>query len=132
MTRINTISVQELHTKHLVAEYRELPRIFGVAKKAEERGFLPATYKIPDNFTLGTGHVKFFSNKLLFLINRFNDLVAKCQARGINVQHTSVNYNNMPKNKLWFNDWIPTEESKRLIRERIAERIDSKPKAYLN
>lgn len=33
MTRINVVPVTELTDKHLLAEYRELPRIFGASKK---------------------------------------------------------------------------------------------------
>ena len=34
MTRINCVPVEELHQKHLVAEYRELPRVFRLAEAA--------------------------------------------------------------------------------------------------
>lgn len=34
MTRINVVPVEELTTKHLVAEYRENPRVFALAHKA--------------------------------------------------------------------------------------------------
>jgi len=33
MTRINVIPVEELTTKHLVAEYRENPRAFALARR---------------------------------------------------------------------------------------------------
>jgi len=36
MTRINCIPVTELHNKHLVAEYRELPRIFKLARRVDD------------------------------------------------------------------------------------------------
>lgn len=34
MTRINCVPVEELSGPHLVAEYRELPRVFALAEKA--------------------------------------------------------------------------------------------------
>ena len=34
MTRINCIPVEELSTPHLIAEYRELPRVFALAHNA--------------------------------------------------------------------------------------------------
>ena len=37
MTRINVVDVTTLHQRHLVAEYRELPRVFALAHKAYER-----------------------------------------------------------------------------------------------
>ena len=123
MTRINTIPVTELTRQHLIAEYREIGRIFDVAFKAEQRGYTPATYKIPTVFCLGVGHVKFFTNKLNFIENRFNDLVLEMQNRGYNPQFTSLSGKNRPKNPDWFNDWQPTLQSQMLIRERIAERL---------
>ncbi len=41
---------------------------------------------IPDKFKLGTGHVKFFYNKLLYLKNRYTSLYNECIKRGFNVQ----------------------------------------------
>lgn len=34
MTRINVVPVESLYYKHLVAEYREIPRCFSLAHKA--------------------------------------------------------------------------------------------------
>lgn len=39
MTRINLVDPSTLHTKHLIAEYRELPRVFALAEAAAFRGF---------------------------------------------------------------------------------------------
>lgn len=33
MTRINLTLVSELTDQHLIAEYRELPRVFGIVRK---------------------------------------------------------------------------------------------------
>jgi hypothetical protein len=38
MTRINCIPVEEPSAPHLVAEYRALPRVFALARKAAARG----------------------------------------------------------------------------------------------
>lgn len=38
MTRINVVPVSELVDKHLVAEYRELPRIYKAAQKFYDNG----------------------------------------------------------------------------------------------
>ena len=123
MTRINTIPVSELTRQHLIAEYREIGRIFDVACRAEQRGYTPKTYKIPVDFCLGTGHVKFFTDKLVFIENRFNDLVLEMQNRGYNPQFTSLAGKKRPKNPDWYNDWQPTEKSQSLIRKRILERL---------
>jgi deoxyribonuclease (pyrimidine dimer) len=42
MTRINVVPPRELTRQHLIAEYRELPRVFGLVKKAAARGERPS------------------------------------------------------------------------------------------
>lgn len=123
MTRINTIPVSELTRQHLIAEYREIVRIFDVACRAERRGYTPATYKIPTDFCLGAGHVKFFTDKLIFIENRFYELVTEMINRGYKPKFTSLDGKARPVSSEWFNDWQPTLESQTLIRERIAERL---------
>lgn len=130
MTRINTISPSELHTVHLIAEYRELPRVFDLVIKAEQRGFTPSTYGIPKEFTLGAGHMKFFADKLLWLYDRFEKLVEELRHRNINIAYTTLNGKSMPCGQGWWEWWEPTDESKMLIRERIAERIAANPRKY--
>ena len=84
MTRINCVPVEELHQKHLVAEYRELPRVFKLAEAAAKRG----GHSAPANYTLGAGHVKFFYTHLGYCQQRFKQLVAEMVRRGYNPQHT--------------------------------------------
>ena len=38
MTRINLTLVSELADQHLMAEYRELPRVFGAVRKHVQNG----------------------------------------------------------------------------------------------
>lgn len=123
MTRINTIPVSELERQHLIAEYREIGRIFDVACKAELRGYTPESYKIPAEFCLGAGHVKFFTDKLIFIEKRFTDLVNEMINRGYKPKFTSLSSKARPKNPGWYNDWQPTIQSQTLIRSRIAERL---------
>lgn len=66
MTRINS-SINPTD-QHLIAELRELPRIFTSVNK---RLTLNKTFDdIPKEFVLGLGHCKFFYNKLDFLYLR--------------------------------------------------------------
>ena len=123
MTRINVVPPSELHTKHLVAEYRELPRVFKLVREAQARGELPTDKRNPVVYTLGTGHVRFFYNKLMFLFKRQLDICAEMQARGI-----TVNY--QPSLDLfdgihtwWHGDYIPTAGALYLNRERIKDRM---------
>ena len=63
MTRINVgIPPAELVNQHLIAEHREIKRIPNCIAKGKYN-----MDGIPDKFKLGTGHVKFFYNKLLYL-----------------------------------------------------------------
>jgi len=120
MTRINCIPVQELVDKHLLAEYRELPRVFGLARLPTPSGVFPTEY------TLGTGHVKFFYNKLEYLERRFITIVLELTRRGF-----KLSYNTLPdkyftdKNPLLWNDWEPTDEAMQINRDRIHQRLNT-------
>lgn len=116
MTRINTIPPQELCDKHLMAEIREITRIPNTIKTGKA-----IIANIPDTFRLGAGHVKFFYNKLLFLKNRYHNLYDECVLRGFNVSDNKNSFDDLPENLM--NDWVPTDESISLIRERIKERM---------
>lgn len=116
MTRINTIPPQELCDKHLMAELREITRIPNTIKSGKA-----IINDIPDTFRLGSGHVKFFYNKLLYLKNRYYSLYDECLFRGFNVSDNKNSFDDLPKPLM--NDWVPTEESIILIKERISERM---------
>jgi deoxyribonuclease (pyrimidine dimer) len=78
MTRINVVPADELTDKHLVAEYRELPRIFKLVRDRQDKGHTNVTVNrekaMPSTYTLGTGHVLFFYDKLYYLIDRYQEL----------------------------------------------------------
>ncbi len=118
MTRINLVDPSTLHSKHLLAEYRELPRVFKLVEAAERRG---AVLRIPSEYVLGPGHVTFFYNKLWFLHRRFRELVTECQRRGFNVQHTSPPA--IQVQQCWYNDYVPTPEAIELNAARIKDRM---------
>jgi deoxyribonuclease (pyrimidine dimer) len=67
-----------LADQHLVAEFRELPIVLGQMKH------LKFQFKstIPEQFTLGTGHISFFRNKLGYLHNRWNKIKNEMKRRG--------------------------------------------------
>jgi deoxyribonuclease (pyrimidine dimer) len=73
MTRINSaINPKNLTDQHLIAELRELPRIFTAVNKRIEKGI--TFFDIPKEFCLGIGHTIFFYDKLDFLYFRFHSL----------------------------------------------------------
>lgn len=116
MTRINCIPVEELHDKHLLAEYRELPRVFKLAKPG---------VTIPDEYVLGQGHVKFFYDKLVYLHKRQQQIVDEMKRRGFKPKFDPKFLQTMEANKhhCLYNDWVPTPEAIALNRARIAQRL---------
>jgi deoxyribonuclease (pyrimidine dimer) len=123
MTRINVIPVSELTTKHLVAEYREITRLPNNLKKSLSRKVPFSLDEIPKEYTMGTGHVKFFYNKMKYLQSRFEDLVREMKLRGYNPTYTDSSIF-IPENSTFYNDYIPTEKAKEINRERISLRLN--------
>lgn len=117
MTRINCgIPPAELVDKHLIAEHREIKRIPNCIRKGR--------YNLngqPDKFTLGTGHVKFFYDKLFYLKRRYESIYQECLNRGFNVTYFGDCWQDIPKHLM--NDYNPTENDKLIIRQRIKERL---------
>lgn len=129
MTRINLVHVQELADQHLMAEYRELPRIFGAVRKHVQAGKKVQDFKIPAYYILGTGHVTFFYDKLKYLVDRHYDLVLECLRRGINISNTGINdISDIPKE--WCSDYTPGMNDIEVSRSRIAEKVHAKPDFY--
>lgn len=126
MTRINCVPPTELTVKHLVAEYRELPRVFGLVRLAIARGELPDDPRNPVAYTLGKGHIRFFYARLGYLTRRQQALVAEMRRRGY--QPTFVETEQLAAGVPleWCCDWEPTVEALALNRARIAERGGAK------
>lgn len=122
MTRINCVPPEELSTKHLVAEYRELPRVFGLIRKAIARGESPSDRRNPRRYTLGTGHVRFFYNKVNWLAQRYTDLVREMDRRGYTANYRVPNIAGLPFTNEWNAVWTPDKEALAINRQRIFER----------
>lgn len=119
MTRINLVDPSELTSKFLVAEYKEIVRIFGLARKVQ---YEIHRVKQPETYTLGTGHCKFFYNRLQFISDRYDSLCTEMLKRNFKC-------NRVPKEDLhqgiernMFFGYTPTEEALAINRARIAER----------
>lgn len=122
MTRINCIHVSELCNSHLLAEYRELPRIFSWLEKVIAKNNKP---QIPAHYILGKGHMSFFADKLAYLNDRHVDIVKECLERGFKINMTGAlkyEYSDIPSE--YWNDWTPTQEAMELNRQRINERLE--------
>ena len=118
------INPELLADQHLIAEYREIPMIVGGLKRFNY------TFKqqVPEKLCLGTGHITFWKNKLIYLKNRWDEVVKEMQRRGFK---TNVKFE-IPKecpNKL-KNDWKPSLEESLVIRNRIEFKLKLKPKFY--
>lgn len=122
MTRINVVPPSELSTKHLVAEYREITRLPGNLKASLNRKTKPFDLKeVPAEYTLGTGHVKFFFTKMAYLKKRFESLVAEMLLRGYNPTYRDSSIF-VVDDERFNNDYVPTEQAIEINRARIKER----------
>ena len=119
MTRINCIPVDELSGPHLVAEYRELPRVFALAQKAADRGNISQ----PKTYTLGKGHLLFFYTRLGYLAKRHTELIDEMRARGYKPTFSGLRREDFPNlPDVCWNDWEPTAEAMAINRARIKAR----------
>lgn len=118
MTRINVVPPSELCDQHLLAEHRELTRIPNLVV----RGKFNLDGQ-PEDYKLGEGHVKFFFDKLGYLLDRYNAIHEECQARGFNVTYR------WPTEQLqqrFCNTYVPTQRAILDNQARIAERMPAK------
>ena len=117
MTRINAgIPVEELCDAHILAEHREITRIPNSIKSGKVK-----IKDIPENFKLGTGHVKFFYNKLLYLKKRYILLHTICKRKKFKVENKISSFDDLPEELM--NDWTPEQNSIDIVRQRINERL---------
>lgn len=122
MTRINVIEPAQLSRQHLIAEYREIARLPKNLRDSLNRKSTQFSFdEIPKDYTLGKGHVKFFYDKMYFLQKRFELLVAEMLRRGYsaNFQDSGIF---LPENKIFYNDYTPTQAAIEINLQRIKER----------
>lgn len=116
MTRINVgVEPFELCDQHLVAEYRELPRLWSFEAKS----------KAPSHFKLGAGHVLWCAQYQGMLADRFVALVAEMKARGF-----SVSYPEPPPGKL--SGKRPSDKEIQAARPIVLERLEEKYRTMKN
>lgn len=119
MTRINVVPVTELSQKHLIAEYREIVRVFALARKSQ---FEMHKKQQPACYTLGTGHVLFFYDKLKFISNRYDELCQEMIFRGYQCNRIAKEDLHKDIESFMFHDYVPTQEALSINRQRIKER----------
>lgn len=119
MTRISSkVKPIELCDKMLIAEHREIKRIPNAIKNGKA-----VIKNIPDQFTLGTGHVKFFYNKLAYLHQRYKALRAECLERGFNISDYNECFEGLPVEL--YQDWTPDERVRGIVVDRINDRLQT-------
>lgn len=130
MTRINIISVSELYDQHLIAEYREITMVPAALKRtlSSKKGLDES--KIPINYTLNKGHVYFFYNKGEYLFKRYQQIIHEMKKRGFKPDIKRKFPKDIFINNNLYNDWEPSLEDFKIIKERIQSKINEKPNWY--
>lgn len=126
MTRINCVPVEELTREHLIAEYKELPRVYNLVRKRINKKQKPDSIKCPPRYTLGTGHVLFFYNKLGWLTDRYVLLCNEMRRRGYTVNYGNVEELTRGIPKDWFGSFSVDSAAIEINRKRIQERLDDR------
>lgn len=129
MTRVNLIPPVCLYDQHLLAEWREIPRIpNAVRKMLQTKGSFEILKDLPIDYTLGTGHVKFFYDKLEFIKNRHDALKEEGFKRGLKLDSITINLEDIPN--IFKKDFVPSRNNIILNLSRIEEKISKKPEFY--
>ncbi|MGV8168468.1 MAG: pyrimidine dimer DNA glycosylase/endonuclease V [Candidatus Nanoarchaeia archaeon] len=123
MVRVNILDPSALADQHLIAEYDEILMLLGYIKR------YPKIKKgeIPEKYLLGTGHIRFFKDKVIYLKKRHELLKKEMRRRGFATNMT-INLEEFAEEHK--NDWTPVEEDKKIIRERIISKLNKKPEYY--
>jgi deoxyribonuclease (pyrimidine dimer) len=119
MTRINVVDPTLLTDQHLLAEYRELPRVFALARPLKPREVVP-------EYRLGPGHVRFFYPLTGWLAARQAAIIAECCDRQFQIQHTS------PPDPVpgLDGDWSPPPAAYAASLDRLRAKLRAKPNFY--
>lgn len=127
MTRINVVEPNTLHNKHLMGEIHEITRVFGLVRKAQDRKINKYNFKDkikqPAVYTMGTGHVYFFYDKLKFISDRYYALCSEAKLRGYKVNPIDKESLVSGISEWWFSDYTPTQEAIKINQIRIEERL---------
>jgi len=117
MTRVNAgVEPITLTREHLIAEHREIKRIPNAVRQGRVR-----LENIPESFRLGTGHVKFFYDKLGYLRDRYISIRNECWRRNYQVTDYVEAWEGIPE--ALMGQWDPTPQAIALVQERIQERL---------
>jgi hypothetical protein len=122
VTRINLVPPKTLSRQHLIAEYRELPRVFSIARSRGDRFWPEVRHGLPLAYTLGKGHVLFFAGRLTFLLIRYQSLIDEMRRRGYNARPIPLADLVEGIADDMFRNYVPTRADLAASRARIKER----------
>lgn len=122
VTRINVVPISELTDNFILAEYFELPRLYPLIRKAIQKN----DRDLPDTYRLGSGHMRFFYNKLAYLYRRHRQLRDEGVRRGLQLRvDPDVNPSFLDPlvfvhdDAFWWQNYMPTQEAIQLNRDRL-------------
>lgn len=133
MTRINLVDVRDLADQHLFAEWREIKMIAPAARRSlASKSSRDIGKNIPPAYTLNTGHVTFFYNKLAWLQDRYALLTDEVLQRGYNIDGKELVTEDylFALNHIDQMHWSPTITDIQCSIDRIAERLQERPNWY--
>ena len=130
MTRINLVDPSELTDQHLIAEYREIFMVGGSLNRTLNSKSGYREERVPKKYTLNTGHVYFFYNKGRYLHKRYHELIKEMRRRGFEPDKSRIFPTKVFVDNGLYNDWMPSLEDYKIIRQRIEEKIAMKPDWY--
>lgn len=126
MTRVNVVPPEELCNQHLMAEYREITRIPNLVMKGTLQVKYPEASPV---YILGPGHVKFFTDKCGFLIERYGLICKECRFRGFGIYPLMTNEWMDPLRALGaYGSYVATPEAIAANRARIIDRMPADPR----
>ena len=121
MTRINLVPPESLHPKHLMAEIHEITRVFGLVRAFDLR-MSTEDLSLYSEYKMGKGHVKFFYNKLGFLVDRYRELCTHAISIGwkINPIDSSILVRGIPGK--YLGNFLPKRKDIFVNLERLIEK----------
>lgn len=130
MTRINLVRVEDLADQHLFAEWRELKMI--PARVRKNLSYAVPMDNIPAHYTMSTGHVRFFYDKMDWLYHRHRKLTAELVNRNFSLAKydSFVGFILDIPRDLRKSEWKPAKEEVQINIARISERLLQRPGWY--
>lgn len=124
--RINCIAVSDLTDQHLRAEWVEMLMLEPYITRSinSKNGLILSD---TTSYVLGSGHARFFYDKLIYVKNRYVSIENELKLRGVKANPT-LQLNDLPQ--ILYNDWVPTKNDMILNLNRIIARISLKPTWY--